>query len=61
MNKKTPEYYETMSFSNLVKAIDQQWSHTYVDYSEDCPDTTVEMEEIFDAIAEMQGDFDTPT
>jgi len=25
------EYLESISFSNLVKAIDEKWSHTYVD------------------------------
>jgi hypothetical protein len=34
-SKMTPEekqeYLETISFSNLVKAIDEKWSHTYID------------------------------
>ena len=25
------EHLEAISFSNLVKAIDEKWSHTYVD------------------------------
>ena len=25
------EYLESISFSNLVKAIDEKWSHTYID------------------------------
>jgi hypothetical protein len=25
------EYLEKISFSNLVKAIDEKWSHTYID------------------------------
>jgi hypothetical protein len=25
------EYLEEISFSNLVKAIDEKWSHTYID------------------------------
>lgn len=33
--KMSPEekqdYLESISFSNLVKAIDEKWSHTYVD------------------------------
>jgi len=35
-------YLESISFSNLVKAIDEKWSHTYQDYieekTEDLPD-----------------------
>ena len=35
MPKKTPEekarHLEEISFSNLVKAIDEKWSHTYID------------------------------
>jgi hypothetical protein len=26
------EYLNSISFSNLVKAIDEKWSHTYEDY-----------------------------
>jgi hypothetical protein len=29
------EYLKEISFSNLVKAIDEKWSHTYVDFKED--------------------------
>jgi len=29
------KYWEEISFSNLVKAIDKKWSHTYIDYKED--------------------------
>lgn len=25
------DYLESISFSNLVKAIDEKWSHTYID------------------------------
>jgi len=36
---KTPEeqqeYLDSISFSNLVKAIDEKWSHTYKEYVED--------------------------
>ena len=28
------EYLESISFNNLVKAIDEKWSHTYVDVPE---------------------------
>ena len=34
--KMTPEeklqHLESISFSNLVKAIDKKWSHTYLEY-----------------------------
>ncbi|MDB4378611.1 hypothetical protein N9Z41_02455 [bacterium] len=26
------EYLDSISFSNLVRAIDEKWSHTYEDY-----------------------------
>jgi len=29
-DRYSPEYLDSMSFSNLVKAIDEKWSHTYV-------------------------------
>ena len=29
------KHLEEISFSNLVKAIDEKWSHTYIDYKED--------------------------
>lgn len=36
MRFKTPEektkYLESISFQNLVKAIDEKWGHTYKDY-----------------------------
>lgn len=31
VNRKTPEHLEKISFSNLVRAIDEKWSHTYQD------------------------------
>lgn len=38
-NKLSPEekaeHLEKISFSNLVKDIDEKWSHTYIDYKED--------------------------
>jgi hypothetical protein len=27
------EHLQSISFSNLVKAIDEKWSHTYIDVS----------------------------
>jgi hypothetical protein len=37
-SKMSPEeeqvYLESISFSNLVKAIDEKWSHTYLDVPE---------------------------
>jgi len=39
--KMAPEeksaYLESISFSNLVKAIDEKWSHTYLEYVEKEP------------------------
>ena len=34
IDRYTPEYLDSMSFTNLVRAIDEKWSHTYqaVDY-----------------------------
>lgn len=29
VDRKSPEYLESISFRNLVKAIDEKWSHTY--------------------------------
>jgi hypothetical protein len=31
LTKFTKEYLEEISFSNLVKAIDAKWGHTYID------------------------------
>ena len=30
-DEEQKQYLETISFSNLVKAIDEKWSHTYID------------------------------
>jgi len=32
-NEEKREYLDSISFSNLVKAIDEKWSHTYIDVS----------------------------
>lgn len=45
---------EAASFSNLVRAIDEKWSHTY----EDFPAYTEDMKEELDKLAEVNGDFD---
>jgi hypothetical protein len=35
--KQKKEYLDSISFSNLVKAIDEKWSHTYLEIPEqDC-------------------------
>jgi len=43
------EHLEAISFSNLVKAIDERWSHTYVD-----PPKEEDLEFFLD-----QGEFDS--
>jgi len=43
------EYLEKISFSNLVKAIDEKWSHTYID-----PPKEEDLEFFLD-----QGEFDS--
>ena len=37
VNKNTPEHLEKISFSNLVKAIDEKWSHTYQPFVNEDP------------------------
>jgi len=58
MTKRTPEYYEEVSFSSLVKAIDEKWSHTYEKFEEPFPEITPTMDEILQKIADLQGDYD---
>lgn len=52
---KTP--IEDLAFSKLVKAIDEKWSHTYIDVP-DQPELTQEMRDELDAIARAECDFD---
>lgn len=61
MAKKTKEYYEQVSFSNLVKALDQRWGHTYESLSDPCPEITPSMDEILEKIADLQGEYDEET
>lgn len=46
-----------MTFTKLVEAINDKWSHTYVDVPamEDQPEYDVEMERVLAEIAELQG------
>ena len=44
----TPEYLREISFSNLVKSIDEKWSHTYVELKQE-----QSVEDIFKALAKM--------
>jgi len=50
--KMTPEekaeYLESISFSKLVEAINEKWSHTYIDYEEDNEDLEEALEAYFD-------------
>jgi hypothetical protein len=41
------EYLDSISFSNLVKAIDEKWSHTYEDYIEEEFEQQPEIAEYF--------------
>ena len=41
------EHLESISFSNLVKAIDEKWSHTYEDYVEEEFEQQLEIAEYF--------------
>jgi len=34
-NKEKQEYFEKMSFSNLIEALNKKWSHTYIDVPEE--------------------------
>jgi hypothetical protein len=34
-DKEKAEHMKTISFSNLVKEIDEKWSHTYIDFAEE--------------------------
>jgi len=46
-----------MTFTKLVEAINDKWSHTYIDVPEmeDQPEYDVEMERALAEIAELQG------
>jgi len=56
LKRNNTEYLEEMQFSNLVKDLDEKWSHTYKDPNEtEQPEMTDEMRKIFDTIADMEG------
>jgi predicted outer membrane protein len=48
---------EDLAFSKLVQAIDEKWSHTYIDVP-DQPELTDEMRDELDEIARAECDFD---
>lgn len=41
------EYLDSISFSNLVRAIDEKWSHTYKDYVDEEFEQQLEIAEYF--------------
>jgi hypothetical protein len=60
-SKMTPEereeYLDSISFSKLVKEIDEKWSHTYEEVP-DQPELTDDMRDYLDEIARAECDFD---
>ena len=46
--EKRAEHLSTLSFSNLVRDIDEKWSHTYIDVSEEGNDDISEEEFLYE-------------